>query len=464
MSLRTRLLAGLAVLVFAAVATAGWSVLAVARVKLHEAEDARASVIGTQMAALVQRACAQSCRAGDVAEVARTLVDGGATAELVVVDTERRLLVAAGDTRAAQAVADPRLGSALAGIPSLTRTGDALYYYAPLRTQAGRPAGAVRVRMPGDAEVARALHGARLLLVGVTLFDGGLVLLFGALFIRRVVEPIEALSAAARRVADGQLDLPPVPKPDSAGELAHLVDDFNRMTRSLRHQREQMVAQEKLATVGRLAAGVAHEIGNPLAAVLGYVDLMLHDEPPDGPRRDSLERIRKETDRIREIVAELLDYSRPVTGVVEPVRVADAVDIALSLVEPQARWKDVEVARELADNLPPVATSQSRLVQVLLNLFLNAADAMSGSGKVVVRGRSDGDAVEIEVADSGPGVSADDRLLIFDPFFTTKEPGKGTGLGLSISRSIVEAYGGTLALAPSDKGATFVVRLPIWRG
>src|SRR4051812_31200971 len=166
MSLRTRLLAGLAVLVFAAVATAGWSVLAVARVKLHEAEDARASVIGMQMAALVQRACAQSCRAGDVAEVARTLVDGGATAELVVVDTERRLLVGAGDVRSTQAVADPRLGSALAGIPSLTRSGDALYYYAPLRTQAGRPAGALRVRMPGDAEVDGALHGARMLLVG----------------------------------------------------------------------------------------------------------------------------------------------------------------------------------------------------------------------------------------------------------------------------------------------------------
>ena len=463
MSLRTRLLAGLAVLVFAAVATAGWSVLAVARVKLTEAEDARAGVLGTEIAALVQRACADGCRAGDLAPVARALVDGGAVPELVVVDGERRLLLAAGDVRAAQAVADARLGSALAGVPSLMRTGDAVFYYAPLRATAGRTVGAVRVRMPGDAEVARALHDARLLLVGVTLFDGGLVLLFGALFIRRVVEPIEALSGAARLVADGQLDLPPLPRPPSRDELAHLVDDFNRMTLSLRRQREQMVAQEKLATVGRLAAGVAHEIGNPLAAVLGYVDLLLHDEPPDGARRDTLERIRKETDRIRVIVAELLDYSRPVTGAVEAVRVGEAVEVALSLVEPQSRWKDVTVTRALPAELPAVAAAQSRLVQVLLNLLLNAADAMDGRGTVAVRARSDGDAVAIEVADSGPGVAAGDRALIFDPFFTTKEPGKGTGLGLSISRSIVEAYGGTLTLAASDQGASFVVRLPIWR-
>ena len=462
MSLRTRLLVGLAVLVLAAVSTAGWSVLTVARAKLHEAEDARAGVIGAELAALLQRGCADRCRAVELSALARALVDGGAVLQIVAVDGERHLLAAAGagDTTAA---ADPRLGGALAGVPSVARSGDVAFYYAPLRAQ-GRLAGAVRVRLPGDAEVARALHDARLLLVGVTLFDGGLVLLFGALFIRRVVGPIEALSAAARRVADGQLDLPPVPSKPTHDELGHLIDDFNRMTLSLRRQREHLVAQERLVTVGQLAAGVAHEVGNPLAAVLGYAELLLHDEPIDGSRRDALERIRKETERIRGIIAELLDYSRPVTGAVEPVRLAEAVELTLSLVRPQARFRDVEVTRQLGDELPPVATSQSRLVQVLLNLLLNAADAMDGRGTVTLRAFRDGDVVALEIADSGPGVAAADRAQIFDPFFTTKEPGKGTGLGLSISRSIVEAYGGSLTLAAGDGGATFVVRLPIWRG
>ena len=464
MSLRTRLLVGLAVLVFAAVASAGWSVLAVARARLSAAEEARAHVVGAQLAALVERACADECGARAVASMAASLVGSGAAPEIVAVDATRRLLVGTGDAHALDGASDARLAAALGGVPSVARSGDGIYYYAPLRA-AGRVAGAVRVRMPAEAAIAGALRDARLLLIGVTLFDGGLVLLFGALFIRRVVEPIEALSASARRVADGDVDVPPLSTPPTRDEVAHLVDDFNRMTASLRRQREQMVAQEKLVTVGRLAAGVAHEIGNPLAAVLGYVDLLLHDEPPDGARRESLERIRKETDRIRGIVAELLDYARPMQDSVEAVRAADAVDVALSLLRPQPRFAGVEVERAIAAELPSLAAAQNRLVQVLVNLLLNAADAMGGRGRVRIEACADGDAVELRVADSGPGVAPRDRAQIFDPFFTTKEPGQGTGLGLSISRNIVEAYGGTLTLAASDgAGATFVVRLPAWRG
>ena len=457
MSLRTRLLVGLAVLVLFAVASAGVSVLAVARSRLSAAEEARASVVGAQLAALVERACSAECDAPAVASTVAALVASGAAPEIVAVDGNRRLLAGAHDA------GDARLAAALGGVASVARSGDGIHYYAPLRA-AGRVAGAVRVRMPADAQIADALRDARLLLVGVTLLDGGLVLLFGALFIRRVVGPIEALSASARRVADGDVDLPPLSSPPPRDELAHLVDDFNRMTASLRRQREQMVAQEKLVTVGRLAAGVAHEIGNPLAAVLGYVDLLLHDEPQDGARRESLERIRKETDRIRGIVAELLDYSRPMQGSVEAVRVGDAVDVALSLLEPQPRFAGVEVERAIAADVPSLAAAHNRLVQVLVNLLLNAADAMGGRGRVRIDARADGDAVELRIADSGPGVAPRDRAQIFEPFFTTKEPGQGTGLGLSISRNIVEAYGGTLTLADGDgSGATFVVRLPAWR-
>jgi len=156
-----------------------------------------------------------------------------------------------------------------------------------------------------------------------------------------------------------------------------------------------------------------------------------------------------------------------VTGAVEAVRLGEALELALSLLRPQPRFAGVEVMRsELAADLPAVAASQSRLVQVLLNLLINAADAMGGRGTVTLRGRveGDGEAVELSVEDSGPGVAEADRGQIFDPFFTTKEPGRGTGLGLSISRNIVEAYGGTLALAPSQAGAKFVLRLPLFGG
>jgi signal transduction histidine kinase len=209
---------------------------------------------------------------------------------------------------------------------------------------------------------------------------------------------------------------------------------------------------------------VAHEVGNPLAAVLGYVDLLLHDEPADSPRRDPLERIRKETDRIRGIVADLVDYARPVTGTVEPVQLGEVVEASLSLVRPQARFRGVEVVCALPPGLPPAAASASRLTQVLLNLLLNAADAVAGAGTITIDGRADGDRVELRVRDSGPGVAAADREHVFDPFFTTKEPGKGTGLGLSISRQLAEAFGGTLTLAaPSAPGgALFVLRLPTW--
>jgi signal transduction histidine kinase len=221
-----------------------------------------------------------------------------------------------------------------------------------------------------------------------------------------------------------------------------------------------MVAQEKLATVGRLAAGVAHEVGNPLAAVIGYADLLLSDEPPDGPRRDALARIRRETERISGIVADLLDYSRPVTGTVEPVRLDTTAEAAVSLLGPQSRFREVVVENRIAPSLPPAAAAGSRLLQVLINLLLNAADAMDGAGSIVLDGREVGGALELSVRDNGPGVPAEIGDRIFDPFYTTKDPGQGTGLGLAIARSIARAYGGDLWLASDAPGATFVVRLP----
>jgi signal transduction histidine kinase len=456
---RTRLLLGLAVLVLTAVASSGWLLLTVARVQLQGAQESQARLLGEQISRELLAGLDEKAPLGD--PINRTRLDAAATSlmtrgharEVVVVDEQGRAIVGA-------APDDPAL--AQVSTLFLQRHPKGTFVYVPLAT-AGRRAGAVRIALDDASDLTAAFRTARSLLFSLMLLDFAAVLLLGTVFIRRVVRPIDALAQTARRVASGELDVPPVPAGDSNDELSRLTDAFNRMTASLREQREHLLAQEKLATVGRLAAGVAHEVGNPLTAVLGYAEMMLADEPAEGPseRRDMLERVRKEIDRIRSIISDLLEYSRPVAGAVEPVRLREAVDSAVALLRPQARFRGVTVDNQVPAELPPASAAGNRITQVLLNLFLNAADAMAGAGRITVEAKAPDGFVLLMVRDSGPGIPLADREKIFDPFFTTKEPGKGTGLGLAICRSIVQAYGGDLTLSkPDGQGALFVVRLP----
>ncbi len=480
MGLQARLLAGLAVLVFAAIGSAGWLTVRVARAGLEAEEEDRARGMGDAAAALL-------AQAGDEAQVvaaAKALAGLGGLAEVTVVDVNGRALVGAVGNDGAVAVA--RRG----GATFTQRSGDLLTVYAPVRPavlpSGARPVAArvaaVRLRVAVGSNLEEAVGGSTRLLVAVTLFDGSVILIFGWLFVRSVVRPLAAVSRAAQRVAEGELEGPPVEGGD--GETRALADSFNRMTAALRAQRaglaaarEQVLAQEKLATVGRLAAGVAHEIGNPLTAVLGYVEILLADapeEPPpqDGgaedprsvsPSRDLLGRVKSETARIHRIVHDLLEYARPVADGVEPVDLAEVARTAIALARPQPRFRGVTIESALG-GAPPVAASSRRLLQVLLNVLLNAADAIAGDGTVTLGiATLDGDRVALDVADTGPGVAQADRERIFDPFFTTKEPGRGTGMGLAVCRSLLQAFGGEIALVPSDKGARFRITLPAWR-
>ncbi len=461
MSLRTRLLVGLAVLVVAAVLSSGWLLLTVARVRLVGGQERQARVLSEQLLRELRASYDWKLPLSDfanrtrLASAARAMVLRGDVRDVAIVDEDGQPV--AGDASGDRAIAGARDGALF-----LARRNGAVYVYASLASQ-GVQAASVRFRLGGEDELSAALAGARYVLISSTMLAGALVLLFGTLFIRRVVAPLEGLAQMARRVASGDLDVPPVSAGWSNDELARLSEAFNRMTASLREQRDHLLAQEKLATVGRLAAGVAHEVGNPLAAVLGYAEMLLSDEPEgvESERRDMLERIRKETERIRGIIADLLDYSRPVAGAVEPVRLGEAVDNAVALVRPQTRFRGVTVDNQVPAELPAAAASTSRIIQVLLNLFLNAADAMGGEGRITVEASAPEGLVLLTVRDSGPGIPFADRAKVFDPFFTTKEPGKGTGLGLAICRSIVQAYGGDLTLGKIDgAGASFVVRLP----
>jgi signal transduction histidine kinase len=226
------------------------------------------------------------------------------------------------------------------------------------------------------------------------------------------------------------------------------------------HLEEQLQISEKMASLGLLAAGVAHEVNTPLTGISSYTQMLLQGAEPDDPSTKVLEKIEKQTFRAAKIVNGLLNLARPAQVDRGPVEVNAVINDVLSLLEHQLRTGSIQVRKELAAVSPVVQGIEFKLQQVFLNLFLNARDAMPKGGwlTVVTRGSAD---VTIEVADTGSGIPADHLSRIYDPFFTTKDIGKGTGLGLSITYGIVQEHGGTITCDSSvGQGTRFTLRLP----
>ena len=307
--------------------------------------------------------------------------------------------------------------------------------------------------------------------------NGLVLVLFVALVVTRyVIRPVEAMQRAAAQASEGDLSVRLAA--GGARELESLAGSFNEMTAAVQDQlarldrqrqelatsREVLIRSEKLASVGRLAAGVAHEVGNPLQSIVGFTELLLSGDMSDEERADFLQRVRHETERIHHIIRELLDFARPVKDEPEPVKLAQVVEQSLQLVGPQKRLKEVEVTCRGLEDLPTVSANGPRLIQVLVNLLLNAADAMGGSGHITITGihREAEGLGELTVSNDGAPIPEAHRDQIFDPFFTTKDPGQGTGLGLSVASSIIESHGGTLELTSADP-PTFSIQLPVWK-
>ncbi len=225
---------------------------------------------------------------------------------------------------------------------------------------------------------------------------------------------------------------------------------------------EQLQISEKMASIGLLAAGVAHEVNTPLTGISSFTQMLLESAKPNDPSTPVLEKIERQTFRAAKIVNGLLNLARPAQVDSGPCDVNVVINDVLSLLEHQFRTGSIQVRKELAASAPVVQGIEHKLQQVFLNLFLNARDAMPKGGWLTIATREDRGGAVVEVADTGSGIPADLLSRIYDPFFTTKEIGKGTGLGLSITYGIVQEHGGTITCdSQVGQGTRFTIRLPL---
>ena len=406
--------------------------------------------------------------------------------KVVVVDRQNRLVAASHtwpwnghpartglalcmDTREIQTWVDRRLVSLLGPEPSLALA-------APIYKNAGI-VGAVGLHSSLTDLKATWRRIEWTILVFLAL-DTVVTVLFGSyLLSRRLVNPLMEMvrrfeDLAAGKYQVGRLEV------EGRDEISRLQEAFEFMAARLMQSQsklranleelttaqDHLVRSEKMASVGRLAAGLAHELGNPLGSILGFIHLLKRGDLSEEEKADFLDRIESELTRMDGIIRSLLDFARLSPGQPRAVDLNQVVVNALALAEVQKWAADLIVETELQDDLPPAWGEANRLIQVALNLMSNAGQAMAGKGRMTVTTGQNADEVFMKVADTGTGIEPEDMQHIFEPFFTRKEPGQGTGLGLSVSQSIVESFGGRIeVLSHVGQGALFTVFLPVSR-
>jgi PAS domain S-box-containing protein len=239
-----------------------------------------------------------------------------------------------------------------------------------------------------------------------------------------------------------------------------------KMRKQLETTQVQLLQAEKMASLGKLAAGVAHQLNNPLGGITLFAKLMMEEHVlPEGAKGD-LNRILKDAERCRDTVKELLEFARQTRYLMQPNDINTLLRRTLFLLENQALFQNIAVQKQLAADLPPVPSDAQQLNHLFMNIILNAAQAMNGNGTLtlITSRAEDNGCVRIQISDTGPGIPENALPHIFEPFFTTKEEGQGTGLGLSLAYNIVESHGGRLVAANKpDQGATFIIDLPLNR-
>jgi two-component system NtrC family sensor kinase len=312
----------------------------------------------------------------------------------------------------------------------------------------------------------------------------GIISVVAMIVANKISSPIRAMADAAQKIAEG--DYSQKVDVTSDDETGFLANNFNTMvselvrahqelrewaetlerkveqrTTELRAMQAHLVQSEKLAGVGKLAAGVAHEINNPLTCVLTNTSLILSDLPPDDPRREDLQTVVDETLRCRRIVKGLLDFARQTKPQKQKLDINKVAEDVITLVRNQASFQNITIRADLNSSIPKVLADADQMRQVVLNIILNAADAMPQGGEIRVSSLLNPitSQVMLRISDTGPGIPVEIQDKLFEPFFTTKTT--GTGLGLAIAYGIMERHRGALSIESSlGQGTTIVVILP----
>jgi len=391
----------------------------------------------------------------------------------------------------------------------------------------GKMIGGVLMEVPIGDVMRRLLDYQKMFLILIIL-DSTVLVVFGSFLLSRVlVKPLKDLVRLTQKISDG--DFNQTIEVTSTNEIGQLITSFNRMikrlkenqenikmhleslelaNRKLKQAQEELIRTEKLASIGRFAAGVAHEVGNPLGSILGYTSILAREEVTREETLDYLKRIEKEIERINRIVKELLNFARPSRLEIQEVEINRVIEDTLSLLSYQKSFKNIETRLTFQPNLPMIKGNESQLSQIFINIILNAIDAMPDGGvlgietvdcvvgserrddlehpyfsrrkddpletdyyhlrspnpfSILFTKFSKGDQlIKVKISDTGIGIKKEDLEKIFDPFFTTKDPDKGTGLGLSISLRIIESLGGEVKVRSEEgKGSAFEVYFPV---
>ncbi|MFC2093446.1 cache domain-containing protein [Bacteroidota bacterium] len=312
-----------------------------------------------------------------------------------------------------------------------------------------------------------------------------LIVFVAIIMTRKISEPLRKLEEVAKKITDGDYNSDFSIK--APREIESLASSLNKMANELESEKKevedwantleakveerseqlkkihgQLFRSEKLASIGKLAAGVAHEINNPLTGVLANASLLLDDFEKGDERREDVEVIVSETLRCREIVKRLLDFARQTKPKKTLTNINTLIENIVLLVKNQTSFRSITIEKDLEAKVPEIMADTDQIQQVFINLILNASEAMSEGGKLTIESKTgkNGDFIDIKFTDNGYGISEDDKQKIFDPFFTTKE--SGTGLGLSISYGIIERHGGTINVdSKVGVGTVFTVHLPV---